>query len=148
MIEMQSVERTLTDCDMTISFKRCLSLLLPLTAALALNNSCIYDAPGDRFYRTLWISTGNDSDLGSVTLEFLCGGQVSVTSTAALGSFGYYESDDMQAWFTDLTLVSDNATITIVEAYRHGDNLNLIWFDESDLEQNSIMLHRLSAYPQ
>lgn len=127
---------------MTRLLKRC---LLPLLAALSLA-SCIYDAPGDRFYRTLWASAP-ESTLGPVVLEFLCDGHVSVASTSALGSFGYYESYGMQAWFTDLSLSSGSSTIELVQAHREGDILYLTWHDKLDLTEETTQLRRLTAYP-
>lgn len=130
---------------MTTPFKSCLSLILPLAAALTICTSCIYDAPGDRFYRTLWTTTDADP-LGPVTLEFLCGDQVSVTSPSALGSLGYYECDGTRAWFTDLTLTNGPEAIKLTEAERNGDILHLTWTDKAGNTLNTSTLHRLSEY--
>lgn len=142
---MQYVNELQTYCIMINSLKRC-RILLPILAMIATASSCIYDAPGDNFYRTLWVSDPGQP-LGSVTLEFLCGGQVSIASPSAVGSFGYYETDGRQAWFTDLTLSKTNTTINILEARREGDVLHLTCFDETDLTQTVTEFHRLSAYP-
>ena len=57
--------------------------LLGLTVLLVLSgaNSCIFEAPGDRFYRTLWNSTQvplGPLAIEELTLEFLCGERVTV----------------------------------------------------------------------
>ena len=94
-----------------------------LVATLILTSSCIYDAPNDRFYRTLWVceeppfnnaeavSTygleegGNYlSKGGRLTLEFLCDGNITVTATGAVGSYGTYDTYGTTAYFAGLEL--------------------------------------------
>ena len=103
-----------------------------LAATLILTSSCIYDAPNDRFYRTLWVceeppfnnaeavstyglEEGGDnlSDGGRLTVEFLCDGKVTVTATGAVGSYGSYDTYGTTAYFAGLELsyyIGDSGT--------------------------------------
>ena len=96
-----------------------------ILAALILA-SCIYEAPDDRFYRTLWESSDSHIPFGPVTLEFLCGEKVSVSATGAIGSFGSYAPSGATATFTGLTLTSDTLTARLIQAHRQGDKLTLL----------------------
>ena len=150
-------------------------LYITLSTAATISTSCIYDAPGDKFYRTLWTSeetlpayetiathkepiSGSDAEpaLCGITLEFLCGGSVSIKAEGAAGSYGKYEFHGATAYFSNLslkygsfnrsagydtgggpgsiagdkesTIAGDNAsTIIIEEAHRNGDTLLLYW---------------------
>lgn len=116
--------------------------------------SCIYDAPGDKFYRTLW--TGTDSNLGKVTVEFLCGGQICIKSPDAVGSYGVYESDGQAASFEGVSLRYDAISleraatgpslVIVEEAHRNGDTITLFWHLEGSSEVHTLVLERLSAY--
>ena len=117
--------------------------------------SCIYDAPGDEFYRTLW--TGTDNTLGKVTVEFLCGGHICIKSQDAAGSYGVYESDGLAASFEGVSLRYGSATslerattgpslVIIEEAHRNGDTITLFWHLEGSSEVHTLVLERLSAY--
>ena len=94
-----------------------------LAATLILTSSCIFEAPNDRFYRTLWVceeppfnnaeavstyglEEGGDnlSDGGRLTVEFLCDGNVTVTATGAVGSYGSYDTYGTTAYFAGLEL--------------------------------------------
>ena len=88
-------------------------------------SSCIYEAPGDRFYRTLWESSENGSPFGSMTLEFLCGEMASVSAPGTIGSFGSYAPSGTTATFDGLTLTRDKLTAHLIEAHRNGDRLTL-----------------------
>ena len=57
-----------------------IAMLLTMVVAL-LCTSCIFDAPGDHFFRSLW--KAQDSPAGKMTLEFLCNGDVSVKAENA-----------------------------------------------------------------
>ena len=100
-----------------------------LAATLILTTSCIYDAPNDRFYRTLWVC--EEAPLESLTVEFLCGGSVSAIAPHAIGSYGTYDTQGNTAYFIDLRLsnYSDSAPRTIIleEAHRSNDQLLLCW---------------------
>lgn len=114
-----------------------------------LMQSCIYDAPDDRFYRTLWTTeeppfgdslaamaegnTSNESD-GRLTIEFLCGGTVSVTATGAVGTIGTYDTYGETAYFANLRLNyqsgmrgSDPIVIILEEAHRTDDLMLISW---------------------
>ena len=116
------------------------SLTVVLLLAMAiLTTSCIFDAPNDRFYRTLWVCEEppfnnaeavstygleeggeNLSDGGRLTVEFLCDGKVTVTATGAVGSYGSYDTYGTTAYFAGLELsyyIGDSGTGT-------GSNLN------------------------
>lgn len=149
--------------------KRFFSLnVISLCAVTAfLSTSCISDAPGDHFYRTLW--TSSDSPLGKITIEFLCGGQISIQSPDAVGSYGTYVSDGHTARFNGLTLMYESESaaalaesddivaisgnvktlqqrILIEEAHRSGDLLTIIWHLEGSSTARTSRLTRLSAY--
>ena len=100
-----------------------------LAATLILTSSCIYDAPNDRFYRTLWVC--EEAPLESLTVEFLCGGSVCTIAPHAIGSYGTYDTQGNTAYFIDLRLsnYSDSAPRTIIleKAHRSNDQLLLSW---------------------
>ena len=96
-----------------------------ILAALILA-SCIYEAPGDCFYRTLWESSDSHTPFGPVTLEFLCGEKVSVSAPGTIGSFGSYAPSGATATFTSLTLTRDTLTARLIHAHRQGDKLTLL----------------------
>ena len=123
-----------------------------LLAALVMSASCIYDAPGDHFYRTLW--TSSESPLGNVpieefTLDFLCGQAVCLKSSSGSATvYGTYESNQYTATFSNLILYIDNQTLTFIDAQRHNDTLTLNWRQENSPETFTTNLHRLSSYPK
>ena len=96
-----------------------------ILAALILA-SCIYEASGDCFYRTLWESSDSSIPFGPITLEFLCGEKVSVSAPGTIGSFGSYAPSGATATFTGLTLTSDTLTARLIQAHRQGDKLTLL----------------------
>lgn len=96
-----------------------------ILAALILA-SCIYEAPGDCFYRTLWESSGSNIPFGPITLEFLCGETASVSAPGTIGSFGSYAPSGATATFTGLTLTRDTLTARLIHAHRQGDKLTLL----------------------
>ena len=100
-----------------------------LAATLILTSSCIFDAPNDRFYRTLWVC--EEAPLESLTIEFLCGGSVCTIAPHAIGSYGTYDTQGNTAYFIDLRLSNyhDSAPQTIIleEAHRTDDLLLLSW---------------------
>ena len=124
-----------------------------ILAALILA-SCIYEAPGDCFYRTLWESSDSHIPFGPVTLEFLCGETASVSAPGTIGSFGSYAPSGATATFAGLTLTRDTLTAHLIHAHRQGDKLTLLLgingFDpvlNSDgVTTHTITMHRLSAY--
>ena len=141
-------------------------LMTALTSILLLT-SCIYDAPGDRFYRTLWTSseatfytagTNDGTDIGTaagitphgLTLEFLCGGSVCVYSTGAVGSYGTYDTHGTTAYFTDLRLTyHNNGTPTVIiieEAHRTDDLLLISWHYSDSATSYSTRMVRKSSY--
>lgn len=104
--------------------------IICIMAALILS-SCIYEAPGDRFYRTLWESDP-DTPFGTVTLEFLCGGQVAVSAPGCIGSFGRYIPSGTSATIDGLSLTVDGIEAAITHAVRNGDSLTLTWYNVTD----------------
>lgn len=176
------------------SYHRCRShrsaLILLIIASFGLT-SCIFDSPGDAFYRTLWLSdeqpfsddsegvaewigaagggsgtsgaTSSDGDdnavrtrgdilNGKITIEFLCGSNISVRAAGAVGSFGTYEPHGSTAYFANLRLTyyDGNTPIVIVleEAHRTKDLLLISWhFDDSGVSHTT-RLARKSSYDQ
>ena len=143
-------------------------LSIPL-AAMLISTSCIYDAPGDKFYRTLWYSEEiplGPFDVTSLTMEFLCNECISIQTTNEHNSsgesltatdsksapelttiYGRYEPDGGTAVLVDLQIRLQNVNITFIEAHRSGDTLFLLWRIEDSLYPFTTALHRLSAYP-
>lgn len=128
-------------------------------------SSCIYDSPkGDDFYRTLW--TSDEPPLGSITLEFLCEGNVCIISECGVGSYGKYETFDHTAYFSSLRMqyytnrldgLTDESvchleqnpeglvTIVLEEAHRTDDLLLISWhFSESAISHSTRLVRRSS----
>ena len=148
---------------------RCLASF-PLMAAALSATSCIYDTPvGDRFFRTLW--TSSEAPFENLTIEFLCGGNISAKADNAAGSYGSYQPSGETAWFTGLHLILDNSPasdaiaddssqteeqdrtettreglIIIEEAHRTNDILLISWHYSGSTVTHSTRLHRLSSY--
>ena len=122
-----------------------------LLAALVMSTSCIYDAPGDRFYRTLWASSESPLEnlpAENLTQDFLCGQTVCVKSTSGSAtSYGTYESDGHTAIFSNLNLYLGDQMLTFIDAHRHNDTLTLNWRMGNSPETFTTTLHRLSSYP-
>ena len=121
------------------------SRLLPILFILLISNSCIYEAPGDRFYRTLW--TTDESPLEGLTLEFLCDGWISAQGVeGTIGSYGHYESSQNKALFSELTLENGNEVIFISKAQLIEDRLHLTWFTGNENTEHTTEMRRLTAY--
>ena len=122
-----------------------------LLAALVMSTSCIYDAPGDRFYRTHWASSESPIEnltIGKFTLDFLCGQAVCLKSVpGAATSYGTYESHEDTATFSNLVLYIGDQTLIFIDAHRHDDTLTLNWRQENSQETFTTTLQRLSSYP-
>ena len=133
---------------------------IPAMIAIFLFTSCIYDAPGDEFYRTLWTSDTSLSDTSlsealvpdDLLLDFLCNGQVYAQSTSApAGDYGTYRSNKSEATLQDLSLTLHQGTIIFTHAQRSGDTLLLTYqfiSTYSTSAPQTIKMHRLSAYPK
>lgn len=124
-----------------------ISILSLLIAAMCISlSSCIYDAPGDKFYRTLW--TSDEETFGQMTLDFLCDGNVCAKAeNADLDDYGTYQSDGITATFKDLSLPIGNQTILLLQAHKNGDHLTLTCIDPTADTPIFIHMTRLSAYP-
>lgn len=119
--------------------------LIPAVITAIMATSCIFDAPGDRFYRTLWKS--HEDTLGKITLDFLCDGAISIKSTSArFDDYGTYQSDGLTAAINDLSLTIDDIIYEFKEAHRNGDTLFLTIYNPADNETFVIRMFRLSAY--
>ena len=135
-----------------------------LIAAAVFTTSCIYEAPGDRFYRTLW--TTSEQPFNGILIEFLCDDMISAhPRSKGIGSYGYYEHDGLTAYVTDLTATYSNFAVEFTEAHKSGDTLSVVWHltaipqaSESPIILNdgstpeldmsySTTFVRLSAYP-
>lgn len=104
--------------------------------------SCIFDAPGDKFYRTLW-----KSDEEGLTLEFLCENYICIkTEGSTITSYGTYSFNDRTAVFQDLTLELEGQTISFFDAQLSGETLFLRWQNESSTDLSTTTMHRLRAY--
>ena len=154
---------------MKTRFHRCLATF-PLMAAALSATSCIYDSPDcDHFFRTLW--TSSEAPFENLTIEFLCGGNISAKADNAAGSYGSYQPSGETAWFTGLHLILDNSPasdaiaydssqteeqdrtettreglIIIEEAHRTNDILLISWHYSGSSVTHSTRLHRLSSY--
>lgn len=99
--------------------------------AMTLTTSCIYEAPGDDFYRTMWNSSEvplGPIDIEELTLEFLCGDKVTIKDQdGIIIAHGTYAPDHHTAVFTGLTTVIDGLTVTFIEAHLDHDILFLLW---------------------
>lgn len=119
-------------------------------AAIALGtSSCIYDAPGDNFYRTLWKSSPEalgQLSAGALTVEFLCDNKITIKDGNRIIAYGSYTSDEDVAIFSGLQTVIDGYEIIFMEAYRSGDTLFLLWQPNYMIYPFTTSLNRLSAY--
>ena len=101
--------------------------LLTILGMICALSSCIYDSVNDNFYRTLWVSEeppfseASRSADGRITIEFLCGGSISVTATCAAGSYGTYQTYGNTAYFVGLTLSYYGDAATIIATYRETE---------------------------
>ena len=129
---------------LTKTAKTCTVILTALTMLC----SCIYDTPkGDNFYRTLW--TSDEFPYGQITLEFLCDNNVSIKGDQAVGSYGHYEIASGTALFDSLELMYDTGEkveITIDQAYRNGDTMQIIWHTTESSHSSTTTMTRLSSY--
>lgn len=105
--------------------------IIPLLAATLSLDSCIYEAPGDNFYRTMWSSSEvplGPIDVEELTLEFLCGNKVTLKNEdGIIIAYGNYYPDGRTVVFTDVTTIIDDISITFHEAHLNGDVLFLLW---------------------
>jgi hypothetical protein len=105
--------------------------IIPLLAATLSLDSCIYEAPGDNFYRTMWSSSEvplGSIDVKELTLEFLCGNKVTIKNEdGIIIAYGNYYPDGRTVVFTDVTTIIDDISITFHEAHLNGDVLFLLW---------------------
>ena len=114
------------------------------------STSCIYDAPDDMFYRTLWESDEaplDPFDVDKITVEFLCENYISLkTDESTINYYGTYSSNEQTAVFQDLTLELKGHTITIIDAQLSGSTLFLRWRIEDSASPFTTAMHRLSSY--
>ena len=126
-----------------------LSGLIFLSLTLGLS-SCIYEAPGDKFYRTLWHSSQISPDplsTDALTLEFLCGERVTIKDGCGIIiAHGTYSPDGNVAALGEVTAVIDETTVSFVEAHRNGDTLFLLWRPDGMLTPFTTAMERRSSY--
>ena len=127
--------------------------LLPLLAAMGVllgANSCIFEAPGDKFFRTLWNSSQvplGPMDVDALTLEFICGEKVTLKDgDGTIIAHGTYSPDGNVAVLNELVAVVDGVTISFVEAHRNGDTLFLLWRPEGMMYPFTTAMQRRSSY--
>ena len=126
-----------------------ISGLIFLSLALGLS-SCIYEAPGDKFYRTLWHSSQISPDplsADALTLEFLCGERVTIKDGCGIIiAHGTYSPDDNIAALEEVTAVINEVTIYFVETHRNSDTLFLLWRPEGMMYPFTTAMERRSSY--
>jgi hypothetical protein len=126
-----------------------LSRLIFLSLALGLS-SCIFEAPGDNFYRTLWHSSQISPDslsADALTLEFLCGERVTIKDGCGIIiAHGTYSPDGNIAALEEVTAVINEVTIYFVEAHRSGDTLFLLWRPKGMMHTITTAMERRSSY--
>ncbi len=125
-------------------------------AAAFIFTSCIFDAPGDRFYRTLWRSSEvplGPFSVDKLTLEFLCGQSISIEAEDTTSGipvktvrYGTYENDGETAVLEGLSITLQGREITFMEAHRNDDTLFLLWRVEDSVYPFTTAMHRLSSY--
>ena len=125
-------------------------------AAAFIFTSCIFDAPGDRFYRTLWRSSEvplGPFSVDKLTLEFLCGQSISIEAEDTTSGipvktvrYGTYENDGETAVLEGLSIALQGREITFTEAHRNDDTLFLLWRVEDSVYPFTTAMHRLSSY--
>lgn len=124
--------------------------IIAIIAAALIDTSCIFDAPGDKFYRTLWES--EEVPLGpfpveELTIEFMCENGIKLkTDYSTIVCYGTYESNDQNAIFHDLTLEIDKHLLTFIDAQLSGSTLFLRWRIEDSVYPFTTAMHRPSAY--
>ena len=122
-------------------------IFLSLTLGLS---SCIYEAPGDNFYRTLWSSSQiplGPLSADSLTLEFLCGERVTIKDGCGIIiAHGTYSPDGNIAALEEVTAVINEVTIYFVEAHRNSDTLFLLWRPEGMMYPFTTAMERRSSY--
>ena len=113
-------------------------------------NSCIFEAPGDRFYRTLWNSSQvplGPLDIEELTLEFLCGERVTIKDGCGIIiAHGTYSPDGNIAALEEVTAVINEVTICFEQAHRSGDTLFLLWRPEGMMHTITTAKERRSSY--
>ena len=122
-------------------------IFLSLTLGLS---SCIYEAPGDNFYRTLWSSSQiplGPLSADSLTLEFLCGERVTIKDGCGIIiAHGTYSPDGNIAALEEVTAVINEVTICFEHAHRSGDTLFLLWRPEGMMHTITTAMERRSSY--
>lgn len=143
---MQSGNELKTDCIMKRIYLLGLAAFISLTAF----SSCIFEAPGDQFYRTLWNSSQvplGPLDIEELTLEFLCGERVTIKDgSGTIIAHGTYSPDGNVAVLGEVTAVIDETTVSFVEAHRNGDTLFLLWRPDGMLTPFTTAMERRSSY--
>ena len=124
---------------------RILRPIIKLLSVTLLTTSCIFDAPDDTFYRTLWVC--KEPPLEALTIEFLCGSSVSATAPRATGSYGTYDPHGNTVIFANLRLNSylDSTPLVIIleEAHRTDDLLLLNWhYSDSPVSYTSRLIRK------
>lgn len=113
-------------------------------------NSCIFEAPGDNFYRTLWNSSQvplGPLDVDALTLEFLCGERITLKDgNGTIIAHGTYSPDGNVAVLSEAIAVANGVNVSFVEAHRNGDTLFLLWRPEGMIYPFTTAMERRSSY--
>lgn len=143
---MQSGNELKTDCIMKRIYLLGLAAFISLTAF----SSCIFEAPGDQFYRTLWNSSQvplGPMAVDALTLEFLCGERVTLKDgSGIIIAHGTYSPDGNVAVLDEVIAVVDGINVSFVEAHRNGDTLFLLWRPEGMMYPFTTAMERRSSY--
>ena len=122
------------------------SAIIPVMASALIYTSCVIDAPGDKFYKTLWES--DEVPLGpfpveELAIEFLSENGIILTlDNGTVVCHGPYDSNDITAIFHNLSLRIQGRTITFIDAQLSGSVLFLRWRIEDSVYPFTTALHQ------
>ena len=139
----------LTDSNMKRFTNASTAVVLWVMAVFGIE-SCVFDAPDDKFYRTLWESTETPLgpfEVNELTLEFLCGNAISIkVDTSPNAAYGTYETDGDTAIFHNLEIEIQGLKVTFIDAACTKQTLFLRWRIENSVYPFTTSMHRLSSY--
>jgi hypothetical protein len=120
--------------------------IIPIMASALIYTSCIIDAPGDKFLKTMWES--DEVPLGpfpieELSIEFLSeNGIILSLDNGAIVCNGTYDSNDIIAVFHNLSAKLEGRTITFIDAQLSGKTLFLRWRVENSVYPFTTAMHQ------